>query len=159
MVHYHRSEHRFQQELQVSTWGVDANDNIMLLWTIGALALRTTGKIKGSFYFISLSTRCMITCNWATALPMPDDVIHQIHHKSQWQKANTGMLFADCYLILDEQDIKDAEDDDDEEDAILGVIEMMIQKVWERMMKMTSISMRKNSRIQMLGMTKSTLTA
>ena len=54
------------------------HDNTMAPRTVGALALRPTGNVKGSFYFFSFSLGRVITQNWATSLPMPDEVITHV---------------------------------------------------------------------------------
>ena len=47
--------------------------------TVGALALRLTGNVQGSFYFMSTSTGRVLNWLHGTALAMPDDVVDQIH--------------------------------------------------------------------------------
>ena len=86
-------------------------DNTMVPRTIGALALRPMGNIQGSFYFFSLSTGRVIARNRATSLPMPEDIIDQVHRIARRQKANLGMVFADCDQMVDKQD--DSSDSDD----------------------------------------------
>ena len=41
---------------------------------VGALALRPTGNVQGSFYFMSISTGRVLNRLHATPLPMPDKV-------------------------------------------------------------------------------------
>lgn len=106
----------------------EEHDSTMAPRTIGALALRPTGNAQGSFYFFSLSTGRVITRNRATRLPMPAEVIDQVHRISRRQKANPGLLFADRMQvplptlhgeglevpIAEEHDVNYMSDDDDE---------------------------------------------
>ena len=71
----------------------EEHDNTMAPRTIGALVLRPTGNAQGSYQFFSLSTRRVLTRNRATTLPMPDDVIEQVHRIARRQKAHAGMVF------------------------------------------------------------------
>ena len=96
----------------------EEHDNSMIPRTIGALALRPTGNVQGSFYFFSLSTGRVIARSRATPLPMPDDVIDQVHQIARCQKANIGLMFADrAQNRIEEEDNskgKNEADDDDE---------------------------------------------
>ena len=87
----------------------------MMPQTIGALALCPTGNAQGSLYYFSLSTIRVITRNWATPLPMPYDVIDQVHRIAWHQKANAGLIFADHAQHLSEvgnnDEGADSEDD------------------------------------------------
>ena len=58
----------------------EEHDNSMNPQTIGAIALCPTGNAQGSFYFLSISTGCVINCLFATPLPMPEEVIEAINH-------------------------------------------------------------------------------
>ena len=69
------------------------HDNSMMSRTVGALALHPTGNAQGGFYFLSLSTGRVLNRLRATALPMPDHVVDQVHHMARQQKANPGLLF------------------------------------------------------------------
>ena len=71
----------------------EERDNTMAMRTFGALALRPTRNAQGRFYFFSLSTGRVITQGQATSLPMPDDVIDQVHQIAHQQKSNLGMIF------------------------------------------------------------------
>jgi hypothetical protein len=63
--------------------------------TIGALAMRPTGKTQGNYYFFSLSTGQIINRAHATQLPMPDDVIECMHAQARCQKASPSLVFLD----------------------------------------------------------------
>lgn len=93
----------------------EEHDNTMAPRTIGALALRPTGNAQGSFHFFSLSSGRVITRNRATVLPMPDDVIAQVHRIARRQKSHPGLLFADrAQMAVDDDMADDAESNDDD---------------------------------------------
>jgi hypothetical protein len=93
------------------------SDNTMAPRTIGALALRPTGNLQGNFYFLCLSTGRVLNRQAATPLPMPSDVIDQVHRMARQQKANRGLIFLDRDLEpLDDDDNEGGDDDDDEDD-------------------------------------------
>ena len=54
-----------------------------------AIATRPTGNLQGGYYFISLSTGRRITRREFTKLPMPADIVDQVHHHARRAKANT----------------------------------------------------------------------
>ena len=84
--------------------------------TIGALALQPTGNAQGSYQFFSLSSGRVLTRNRATALPMPDDVIEQVHRIARRQKAHAGMVFENRNRVRVEEfhdDDKDSEMDEE----------------------------------------------
>ncbi|MDG7001629.1 MAG: hypothetical protein JRN15_21230, partial [Nitrososphaerota archaeon] len=94
----------------------EEHDNSMMPRTIGALALRPTGNVQGSFYFFSLSTGRVIVRGRATPLPMPDDVIDQVHRIARRQKANIGLMFADrAQNRTEEEENGEGEDEADNE--------------------------------------------
>mmetsp|Transcript_29328 Transcript_29328/g.44391 ORF Transcript_29328/g.44391 Transcript_29328/m.44391 type:complete len:187 (+) Transcript_29328:161-721(+) len=57
----------------------EEHDNSMAMRSIGAIATRPTGNHQGGHYFISLCTGKQINQNQWTELPMPNDVIQQVH--------------------------------------------------------------------------------
>ena len=66
----------------------EEHDNSMGTRTVGSIATRTTGNVQGGYYFISLSTGCRITCREFTKLPMPAEVVDQVHRHARRAKAN-----------------------------------------------------------------------
>jgi hypothetical protein len=56
----------------------EQHDNSMQSRTIGALAMRPTGNVQGSYYFYSLLTGRIINQRNATKLAMPTEVIDRI---------------------------------------------------------------------------------
>ena len=56
--------------------------------TVGAIATRPTGNVQGGYYFISLSTGRRITRREFTKLPMPAEVVDQVHRHARRAKAN-----------------------------------------------------------------------
>ena len=90
----------------------EEHNNSMNPRTVGALALQPVGNGQGSFYFLSVATGRVLNRLHATALPMPDDIIDQIHRMARQQKNNPGLIFADRNLNPDEGE----EDDDDDDD-------------------------------------------
>jgi hypothetical protein len=69
----------------------EEHDNTMSTRTFGAIATRPTGNIQGRYYFIRLDTgRCITRRDW-TPLPMPSEVVNQIHrlaHRVKDSKIN-----------------------------------------------------------------------
>ena len=109
---------RFQFGEYVQTH--EQHDNSMLSRTVGALALRPTGNAQGGHYFLSLSTGRVINRIRATALPMPDSVVEQVHRMARQQRVNPGLMFgAQNAGRIEYEDIDDsgAEDDDDDYEA------------------------------------------
>ena len=57
----------------------EEHDNSMATRTTGAIALRPTGNEQGGYYFYSLTSGRVLNRNHWTALPMPAEVIDQVH--------------------------------------------------------------------------------
>ena len=91
----------------------EEHNNSMNPRTVGALALRPVGNDQGIFYFLSISTGRVLNRLHATALPMPDDIIENIHRMARQQENNPGLIFADRNLHLDEGEYADDDDDDE----------------------------------------------
>ena len=107
---------RFQFGEYVQTH--EQHNNSMMSRTVGALALRPTGNAQGGFYFLSLSTGRVLNRLQATALPMPDNVVDQVHRMARQQRANPGLMFgsrshAGTANDDDENDESDNEEDED----------------------------------------------
>ena len=97
----------------------EEHDNSMSPRTVGALALHPTGNAQGGFRFMSLSTGRVLNRLCTTALPMPDNVVDQVHQMAQQQKATPGLLFGDCNMnSLNDQDIGESSDDEDNEEYV-----------------------------------------
>ena len=96
----------------------EETDNTMTTRTVGALALRPTGNVQGTWFFLSLSTGRIIKRNTATPLPMPEHVIDRVHRMARQQKADPGLVFSDRNRVVDEThpDMDDAESDDESYD-------------------------------------------
>jgi Reverse transcriptase (RNA-dependent DNA polymerase)/Zinc knuckle len=73
----------------------EEHNNSMLSRTTGAIALRPTGNIQGSHYFMSLTTGCRLNRYKWTVLPMPQDVIDRVHTLAQQQHDIPGLMFLD----------------------------------------------------------------
>ena len=68
---------------------------------------------------MSLSTSRVLNRLRAMALPMPDNVVDQVHRMTWQHKANPGLLFGACNMnLLDNQDIGELSDDKDNEDYV-----------------------------------------
>ena len=95
----------------------EEHDNSMSPHTVGALALRPTGNAQGSFYFMSLSTGRVLNRIRGTALPMPDDVIDQVHWMAQCQKVHPGLVCGDRNMnpTYEEEDEEMSDDEEDED--------------------------------------------
>ena len=107
---------RFQFGEYVQTH--EQHNNSMMSRTVGALALRPTGNAQGGFYFLSLTTGRVLNRLRATALPMPDNVVDQVHRMARRQRANPGLLFGSPSHMGtangdDMNDPSDAEEDED----------------------------------------------
>jgi hypothetical protein len=71
----------------------EEHDNSIQSRTIGALALRPTGNIQGGYYFMSLSSGLRINRrNW-TPLPMPEEVISQVHRMARRSRIKRHLVF------------------------------------------------------------------
>ena len=66
-------------------------DNTMRPRTVGALALRSTGNERGGHYFLSLMTGRLINRLSATKLPMPHNVVSQVHQMAK--QSPDGLFF------------------------------------------------------------------
>ena len=89
----------------------------MMSQTVGALALRPTGNAQGGFYFLSLSTGRVLNRLRATVLPMPDNVVDQVHRMARQQRANPGQMFGIWTTGgVDYEDVDDSSDDDEDEE-------------------------------------------
>lgn len=108
-------KHEFGQYVQTH----EEHDNSMRPRTIGAIALRPTGNNQGSHYYFSLSSGRIINRSYATALPMPSEVIDRVHTLARRQKANKGIIFGGRDGTPDVDEPGDAEynDDDDDDDS------------------------------------------
>ena len=90
--------------------------------TVGALALRPTGNAQWGFYFLSLSTGRVLNRLRATALPMPDNVVDQVHQMARQQRANPGLIFESRSHVgtANGEDMDDVSDDEEDEDYTPG---------------------------------------
>ena len=106
---------RFQFGEYVETH--EQHNNSMMSRTVGALALRPTGNAQGGFYFLSLSTGRVLNRLRAMALPMPDNVVDQVHQMARQQKANPGLLFGNQSVgTVNDEDMDDSSDDDEDDE-------------------------------------------
>ena len=94
----------------------EQHNNSMMSRTMGALALCPTGNTQGGFYFLSLSTGRVLNQLRAMALPMPDNVVDQVHWMAQQQKANPGLLFGNRSVGTVNDEAMDDSSDDDKDD-------------------------------------------
>jgi len=89
----------------------------MHLHTSGAIALRLTGNIQDSFYFLSLhSGKRIVQNNWTT-LPMPAKVIATVYQLAKACKKYKGIVFMDKEGNI----INDENDPEQENDNCTGV--------------------------------------
>ena len=111
---------RFQFGEYVQTH--EQHNNSMMSRTVGALALRPTGNAQGGFYFLSLSTGRVLNRLRATALPMPDNVVDQVHRMARQQRANPGLMFGSRSHVgtANGDDMNDLSDDEEDEDYMPG---------------------------------------
>ena len=111
---------RFQLGEYVQTH--EQHNNSMMSRTVGALALRPTGNAQGGFYFLSLSTGRVLNRLRATALPMPDNVVDQVHQMARQQRANPGLMFGSRSHVgtANGDDMDDVSDDEEDENYMPG---------------------------------------
>ena len=110
---------RFQFSEYVQTH--EQHNNSMMSRTMGALALRPTGNAQGGFYFLSLSTGRVLNQLQATGLPMPDNVVDQVHRMARQQKANPGLLFRNRSVgTVNDEDMDNSSDDDEDDEYVPG---------------------------------------
>ena len=89
----------------------EEQDNSMQPRTIGALSLRPTENVQGSYFFFSLTTGRVLNCNQWTRLPMPNEVIDCVHCMACQEKANHSLVFQNRNREL----LPDQDDDDNDE--------------------------------------------
>ena len=63
----------------------EQHDNSMNPRTIGAITLHPTGNTQGGYFFLGLTTGKVINCLHWNNLPMPNEVIDQVHRMA-WQE-------------------------------------------------------------------------
>jgi len=73
----------------------EEHDNSMMARTSGAIALRLTGNIQGTHYFLNVNSGRRVTRNFWTALPMPNEIIHAVHRLAAVCKKHKGIVFTD----------------------------------------------------------------
>ena len=94
-VHYKRHcSYQFGENAQTH----EGHNNSMNPRMVGAIALCPVGNGQGSFYFLSIATGRVLNRLHATAFPMPDDVIDELHRMARQQRNNPGLVFADCNI-------------------------------------------------------------
>ena len=71
----------------------EEHDNSLLSRTVGAIALRPTGKQQGGYFFMSLHTGCIINRLHATKLPMPSEVIIRVDQLAKAQNMIPSLAF------------------------------------------------------------------
>ena len=100
----------------------EPHNNSMMSRTVGDLALRPTGNAQGGFYFLSLSTGRVLNRLRATALPMPDNVVDQVHRMARKQRANPGLMFGSRSHVgtANGDDMNDLSDDEEDDDYMPG---------------------------------------
>jgi hypothetical protein len=105
----------------------EEHDNSLQSRTTGAITLRPTGNEQGGFYFMSLTTGQRLNRNHWHELPMPRDVINQVHNLARQGYAAKDLVFQfRDSAPVDEDDESaadldydpDHQDDDEEEDAL-----------------------------------------
>jgi hypothetical protein len=96
----------------------EEHDNSMATRTIGAIATRPTGNSQGGYYFIRLDTGRRINRRDWTALPMPQEVVDQVHRLARRAKSKKTLTFTNAQNVdLDVLYADLLDDDDDLPDA------------------------------------------
>ena len=71
-------------------------DNTMKERSVSAMTMRATGNVQGSFYYYSLATGRRLRRGQCTPLPVPQEVIDQVHAIADKQNAPTGFTYTRC---------------------------------------------------------------
>jgi hypothetical protein len=71
----------------------EEHNNSMEARTTGAIALQPTGNDQGGYYFMSLTTGRQLNRNHWTELPMPQDVVEQVHKLARQSFASKDIVF------------------------------------------------------------------
>ena len=104
----------------------EVHDNTMRTRTTGALSIRPTGNMQGSYYFYSLTTGRVINRNHWTALPMPGEVIDRVHLLARNQRIlDPGLTISNLDGNSFEEELDNYPDEilnDDNNIDIAGVI-------------------------------------
>jgi len=83
----------------------------MMARTSGAIALRPTGNIQGSHYFLNVIWGRRVARNNWMALPMPNEIIHAVHRLAAACKKYKGIVFTDSKgKIIDDNSPEKDED-------------------------------------------------
>ena len=96
----------------------EEHDNSLAMHTIGTIVARSMGNIQGGYYFIWLDKGRHINRHDWTALPMPNEVIQQVHHLACYAKANKTLWFTNKHN--EDLDVLYADLDSDEDDDLIG---------------------------------------
>lgn len=91
------------------------HNNSMISQTTGAIVLQPTGNVQGGYYYMSLTSCRRLICSHWTELPVPVDVINQVHTFARKGNVVRGLMFADRdgQLLVEDPygNINDDEDD------------------------------------------------
>ena len=90
------------------------HDNSMAACTVGAIATRPTGNTQGGYYFIRLDTGRRVNRKDWTPLPMPKEVVDQVHRLARGAKAKKNLTFTNGNKDLDILYAALSKDDDDQ---------------------------------------------
>ena len=71
-------------------------DNSIKERTVSAITMRLTGNTQGSFYYYSLATGRRLRRGRCTPLPMPQEVIDQVHAIAEKQNAPERFTYTRC---------------------------------------------------------------
>ena len=74
----------------------EEHDSTMQSQTIGAIASRPSND-GGDYSIISLSTGLHNNCRSWTSMPVPSEVVAQVHHLAQQAKAKEKLTFTDTH--------------------------------------------------------------
>jgi hypothetical protein len=102
----------------------EAHDNSMAPRTVGALALQPAGNAQVSFYFFSLKVGFSSLGHMRRKLPIPADVVVQVHALARRQREQLGLLVGDRLQrpapftpVLADHDEEDDDDEDDDDSS------------------------------------------
>ena len=99
----------------------ESTDNTMRERTVGAITLRPSGNVQGSYYYYSLTTGRRLHRRKCTPIPMPQEVVDRVHSIAQRQRTQDGILFtrADGSLFEDPIDVDVTANENNEDDESL----------------------------------------
>ena len=90
--------------------------------TIGAICLGPKGNIQGGYNFMSLVTGEKINRRQWTALPVPAEVIEQVHQLAKTNREGLTFQTNEEGILMDEEDSLPEDEENDFKEDHLGMM-------------------------------------